>query len=106
MNMFALAASTTPIPSDHSSLYSSVRYMGNSTTSARLTRTAAPRSRFQLQSPLWVVYDDVDRPAALLRGVKGKRLLYRQPDAQAQEAGGAKTALAGWFALRPAPLGD
>jgi hypothetical protein len=28
-------------------------------------------------------YDDTDRAAALLRGVKGKRLLYRQPDVQA-----------------------
>jgi transposase-like protein len=28
-------------------------------------------------------YDDVDRAAALLRGAKGKRLLYRQPDNQA-----------------------
>src|SRR5271163_455772 len=25
-------------------------------------------------------YDDADRAAALLRGAKGKRLLYRQPD--------------------------
>jgi transposase-like protein len=31
-------------------------------------------------------YDDVDRAAALLRGAKGKRLLYRQPDDEAPEA--------------------
>ena len=31
-------------------------------------------------------YDDVDRAAALLRGVKGKRLLYRQPNIETPEA--------------------
>lgn len=31
-------------------------------------------------------YDDVDRAAALLRGTKGKRLLYRQPNGKAADA--------------------
>jgi hypothetical protein len=31
-------------------------------------------------------YDDVDRAAALLRGAKGKRLLYRQPDETVADA--------------------
>jgi hypothetical protein len=79
--MSALAGFIIPTPSKALSGCSNAPFTANSTMSARRIYTATlAEADFKYNHRSALGYDDTDRATALLRGTKGKRLLYRQPD--------------------------